>query len=1189
MSQPLHAIDFPLHGSRLIEASAGTGKTWTIAALYLRLVLGHGGQQGFARALRPGEILVMTFTRAATRELSDRVRARLVQAAAVFRGGAPADDPFLAALLADYQGEAQRLQAAHILATAAEAMDDAAVFTIDAWCQRMLREHAFDSGSLFDEELVSDESALFDDAAHDYWRQQVYPLAGRTLDVLRRVWPHVEAMKDAVRPLLSQRELLPAQADTLADTIALADATAQATLAALKRGWDSLALDMRDWMDARRAEKLIDGAKLQARYVNGWCEKLQAWAADPELVEPDLSDTAWKRLSEDGLRECLKPGFSGSLPPWVAAAEALRAGLDALSPIAHTLLRHAAVHIGERMDALKQRAGQFGFADMLVRLRRALEGPNGAALRQRIVDQYPVALVDEFQDTSPEQYRLFDLLYRIEDNLPELGIFLIGDPKQSIYAFRGADIQLYLRSRRATRGRHYQLGTNYRSTSGIVEAVNRLFGGAEERPGEGAFRFRRGGENELPFEPVAAAGRSEVLETGEGPLPPLDVACLAVDGLQADPERDCLAAHCAERIVALLNDSRAGLRDQDGWRPLQAADIAVLVRGRKEAELVRRALLARGVKSVYLSDKDSIFSQQEAQDMLRWLRAVANPLDNDLARAAFASASCALSLGELAQLVDDELQWEARLEQLKALHLVWQRQGVLAMLRRFIHELALSARLLARPDGERRLTNLLHLAEMLQQASIQLDGELALVRWLSEQIAAAGQGGDEAVLRLESDAALVKVVTVHKSKGLEYPLVFLPFAHAARKADKRRTPFVLVPDANGRRQLDLMRGRAAMQQADEDRLAEDLRLMYVALTRARHYLWLGMGPRGVGDSAMAWLLTGSDAALSGAALLATWQAWGGARVQPLDEQVGHTWLTRGEALPPLTEASSYNAQFERDWQVGSFSALVRQLVAPPSEARAAVLFDDDTANGEGQGEAPWHRFPRGAVPGNFLHEQLEWMAQEGFASADDEDFATRLTQRCERAGWGNRAEDACAWLKRVASTRLPPLEASLGDIGSALPEMEFWFPSERLRAAELDAVCRRHLLDGIARPPLPERQLHGMLKGYADLVFEHDGRYWVLDYKSNALGTQDAHYPREALAAAMAEHRYDVQAAIYMLALHRLLQSRLGASYDPAQQLGGAVFLFLRGIAHPQTHGCYWIAPDLALLDALDALMEGRA
>ncbi|QNA89458.1 hypothetical protein G4G28_15015 [Massilia sp. Dwa41.01b] len=173
----------------------------------------------------------------------------------------------------------------------------------------------------------------------------------------------------------------------------------------------------------------------------------------------------------------------------------------------------------------------------------------------------------------------------------------------------------------------------------------------------------------------------------------------------------------------------------------------------------------------------------------------------------------------------------------------------------------------------------------------------------------------------------------------------------------------------------------------------------------------------------------------------------------------------------------------------------------------------------------------------------------------------------------------------MVGTPLPPLGARLSDIENTVPEMEFWFPSDELALGALDRLCRRRLLGNTPRPTLPERALHGMLKGFADLVFEYEGRYWVLDYKSNALGSGDAAYTKRAMEEGMAGHRYDIQGAIYMLALHRLLKSRLGDAYDPAQQLGGAIFLFLRGIANPATHGCCLLEPDIELLDGLDQLL----
>jgi exodeoxyribonuclease V beta subunit len=1205
MSQLLDALRFPLHGSRLIEASAGTGKTWTIAALYLRLVLGHGGDSGFTRPLMPPEILVMTFTRAATRELSNRVRERLVQAAACFRGEAEADDPYLEALAGAYDDEASRLVAAHRLVLAAETMDEAAVFTIDAWCQRMLREHAFDSGSLFDEELVSDERALFEDAAHDYWRQHVYPLSGAALSSLLSCWSDVDALKRSVRELVQRAGRIDDLSERpLGAVIAEAERTQRDELARLKDGWQARADAMESWIAAQRGvnAKAFNGNKMRADSLAKGFDALRRWAVDPQAHYPQLTDALWARLTPDGILDAFSKDYNAPVPECFEHTTPLKEGLDAIAPIAHALLRHAACAIAHRMAELKRRNRQFGFADMLARLKDALEGPNGEALRRRILDQYPVAMVDEFQDTSPDQYRIFDLLYRVADNDPARGLFLIGDPKQSIYGFRGADIHSYLSARRATHGRHYQLGTNYRSTRQLVAAVNQLFRHAEGNYAAGAFRFRKGEDNPLPFDAVDAAGRKQQLVGVDGPFQALAVGVADVEDLRADDYREFFAQHCAEHIVRLLNDARVGFRDDAGrFTLLKPADIAILVRDRREAAAVRRALVQRKVASVYLSDQESVVESDEARDVLRWLQAVANPLDVTLARAAFATATCALPLAELAQLASDELAWEVRVEQLKSLHQAWQRQGVLAMLRRFIHELGLPAKLLAAPGGERRLTNLLHLAELLQEASRELDGEQALIRWFAEQVEGVGEGGDERVLRLESDAELVKVVTVHKSKGLEYPLVYLPFAVTARKTDRRNRAFFEYVEEDGERRIDLALSDAAMEAVDRARLEEDLRLLYVALTRARHFLWLGVaavaarkkGENQLHESALGYLLTGG-APVPAAAVRERWEHLrgdvDGIELHALASPDGCTPLRRQDVRPELVEPPRFEARFERNWAVGSFTSLTKNTVsgAPPTRPQEENLLEEEDPGVvpvKHSEDAPWHRFPRGAGPGNFLHEQLEWMAREGFGQVDEEEYQARVAQRIQRAGWGNRLDDALAWLRMIAVTPLPPVGCALADVDAPLAEMEFWFPSRQLDVAALDRLCRRHMLGNTPRPILPERRLHGMLKGFTDLVFECHGRYWVLDYKSNALGPGDAAYTRAAMAAGMAEHRYDIQGAIYMLAVHRLLRSRLGADYSPHEHLGGAVFLFLRGIGNPATHGCYLVEPDLELLDGLDRLL----
>jgi len=694
--------------------------------------------------------------------------------------------------------------------------------------------------------------------------------------------------------------------------------------------------------------------------------------------------------------------------------------------------------------------------------------------------------------------------------------------------------------------------------------------------------------------------------------------------LFADQALHALAAACAERIVQWLSDPQAGFYAPDGsWKRLRPADIAVLVRQRTEAAAVRTQLHQRGMASVYLSERDSVFASTQAQDLLYWLRAAATPLDVQAVRAALATRLMGLPLSTLADLAGDEQAFEPYLLHMQQLHSIWQRQGVLAMLRQTLYRFNLPSRWLhgGQRDGERCLTNYLHLAELLQTAASQLDGMQALIRWLAAQMATPDGGdADAQITRLESDADLVQIVTIHKSKGLEYPLVCLPFAASYRPLDPKNTPALhLPPDMpGGARPLVFDYSDEQLAQAERERLREDLRLLYVALTRARHALWLGLPliKRGqkancinektaagylIGGSqprsAQQWLDTVAQfCAAHPAMALQTLDAGPDAPLVPCT-----AWQPRSSD-PPLREAPAYCADFDKHWGISSYSTLVRALAAPPLPVSAAMLAraaendeGDASATGDasalpaGLAPAPpaaavWHRFRRGPIVGNLIHEQLQWLAQEDFALPPDGQgaLAERLLRRCELAGRSTQeAQDLLHWLCAAIHHHLPPLHAALADIGAQhIGEMEFWLPVHQLAAQRVDALCRRHILPGHARPPLPRRELHGMLMGFADLVFCHAGRYWVLDYKTNHLGPDASAYGADALAQAMLKHRYDVQATLYLLALHRLLRARLGAAYRPEAQLGGALYYFLRGIdgAACGVHTC---TPDVQLLDSL--------
>ena len=1227
MTASAHKLDLlalPLHGSRLIEASAGTGKTYTIAGLYLRLVLGHGELPEGADALTPPQILVMTFTDAATQELRERIRDALMIAARVFRALDPDTVPGVQDIhkeLRHEYAEAERAGAARRLELAAEWMDEAAVSTIHGWCYRMLREHAFDSGSLFTQDLASDQQELLADAARDYWRRFVYPQPAAQLALLRNAFgADPDALLQKIRPLVGH---LPASAaaaelETPAGLqAALGDRLAR--LEAMKRPWreefDALAAQF----ETLRATVLNGGKYSNPEKLLG---AMREWAGDPGALRPGgvSGDSPLERFSAAGMQARLKKGQA--LPDELHPAFTV---LDDHAEVCvddrERLLQAAARQVDARFRQAQRQRAQMGFHDLLTRLRDALEGPGGEHLAATLRAQFPVALVDEFQDTDPVQYRIFHRVYRIDENARDLGVLLIGDPKQSIYGFRGADIHTYLAARTATAGRHYTLERNFRSTKALVAGVNRLFEHAEGWD-DGAFLFREDQENPLPFLPVAANGRKEAFEYAGAPVPAVTLWC--DDPGEPVPKgayRERMAAACASHMVELLNGGAAG---ECGFRkneaeaalePVRPRDMAVLVRGRVEADAIRAELRRRGVRSVYLSDRESVYATAEAGDLLRWLRACAEPTSERLLRAALATATLGQSLAELHRLTVDELAWEARVEQFRSYRSLWQSRGVLPMLRRLLHDFEVPRRLRASAEGERGLTNLLHLSELLQQAASELDGEQALIRHLAEHRAGEGETGEEQVLRLESDEDLVKVVTLHKSKGLEYPLVFLPFVCNFRPTDKTRdVPYRDHPPQGGARWVFSMDAEV-YERAERERLAEDLRLLYVGMTRARHACWLGIAPIVSGNgrtnhferTAAGHLLAGPGGVQDGGLEAALQLAAGGEaaiHVAPLPEATDVAAQTAGDKTVTGPARLPPPRRFER-WWVASYSAIAAHdegvAAVAPDSAREDVLREGVADASHPPPEAPepesraaggLHGFPRGPGPGTFLHGLLEWAAEQGLPAqaARPERLAQEVATRCERRGWGEWSTTLVDWMQQLLATAFP-LEGgehfSLGGLTTYQPELEFLYPTRNLSAGELDHAVRAQILPGQARPPLGNVTLNGMLKGFVDLVFEHAGRYYVADYKSNWLGASAQAYSVEHLQAAVLEHRYDLQLVLYTLALHRQLGARL-PGYDYDRHVGGGVYLFLRGVDAPG-HGVFHHCPPRALIEWLDQRMAAGA
>ncbi|TPE50687.1 exodeoxyribonuclease V subunit beta [Maribrevibacterium harenarium] len=1234
MSQPAHILaplTFPLSGSALIEASAGTGKTYTLALLYLRLVLQHGGQNRFDKPLLPPNILVVTFTKAATRELRDRIRARLVEAASYFRGDLTDQqvDDLLITLKQDTLAQQDLSSAARQLDIAAEWMDEAAVSTIHSWCSRVLSEHAFYSGLSFSQTLVENEKPLIIQACEDYWRENIFPLQEEPLRQVLSFFKAPDALYQLAKGLIYQVESIPQVDPDLGARIVAILKERKEAIQALKEAVTQAIPVLEQEFAAANKAKLYKAASLKKNHLSDTLAKLSQWGAT-EQEELDLLPSLFKGKTFDkiALVDTSIWHDPSNIPISSDAAKVLAdlpEQIKALTTPREYLIAHAVHWIAKRVEDEKAQQGVLSQNDLLIKLDQALQGPGGGRLAEVIRQQFPVALVDEFQDTDPVQYRIFNQIYRVADPYPQTGFFMIGDPKQAIYRFRGADIFTYLAAKQDTGDRQYTLNTNFRSAPGLVEKVNAYFEFAEENHPKGAFLFKSKERNPIGFHPVNAGRSAEIglyLNDEKYPeqclwfTPPTDE-----DGVEQKWDR---AEMTANEVANWLTLSQAGSAQLDvgkGRRPLVPSDFAILVHNGTQAKQIRRALFQLGVSSVYLSDSNDVFDTDEANDVLAVLRAMAEPFNSFHLRIALGTRLMGMQLDQLDRLNRDEVFWEEQIELFRSYHQHWHQFGIMAVLHRFYYDRKVAARYLSAPNGERSITDLFHITELLQQATETIHGQQALIHHLEQCITAEKSGVESTQQRLESDADLVQVVTVHKSKGLQYPIVMLPYFDHVREV-KAKDAYVDYHDHKGNLVLALKPEDHDLEQADAERLAEDVRKLYVAMTRGICAQWLAVEePKGKKDE---------PAQLTSAAHV----LMGFKDGMVLNQYFGLT--DAFTMVEPITMASAFQPQQQdsyrparqvthkdiKPWWISSYSALSfsgsktkdqGETVAEVAKDEQANDDDDTFVGQELQLDTSgsiMHRLPKGSHIGTFLHGLIEWAAEQrymdesgqghfGFAAAshrNNEQRLNTLRARCRNRGLEHEAQDLSDWLSAFLQqewqlNRLPDGTGPSFKLTDLTPqqvavEMEFMFSANEVNTRLMDQLVCEHTWQGAPRPVANFQRISGMLKGFIDMVAEIEGRYYVVDWKSNFLGSGDEAYHDSALQQALLKKRYDLQYVLYLLALHRHLRDRVqGYNYDT--HIGGAVYFFLRGWQNPETQGLVMDKPPKSLIEKLDKLFAG--
>ncbi|OQA32037.1 MAG: RecBCD enzyme subunit RecB [Betaproteobacteria bacterium ADurb.Bin341] len=1240
----------PLQGRQLIEASAGTGKTWNICGLYLRLLLEKG--------LPVDQILVVTFTNAATAELRERIRSRIVETLAWLKQGGGGGDPFVAALMATLEAHADRQTMTTRLEAALHAFDEAAIFTIHGFCQRALSDTPFAAGLPFALQLVENDQEIILQAVQDFWRRRVASgdLAPELADYLlaRKDKPERWARllkRHLAKPLSRSLGLPPEEGLHLDPTII------DAAFAAAQTCWNAgVAETVR--VALPELKTITPDAIEKAR--QGW----EAYLAGGEALATQVFDKL-ELFRASVLQSRTRSKCQPPVHPFFAAAETLLALVDeAMAQLEQARLGLLGELFAEAGQALREKKRQqrlISFDDILHNVHAALCGSDGDRLAGTLCARYPAALIDEFQDTDPLQFAIFDRIFGQNHSLPLQGggqegdgiLFLVGDPKQAIYSFRNADLHTYLKVREQVAERH-TLRHNQRSVVGLIEGCNALFGrnaGAFILPGlayEPVLRGERQPRHLVDHTepPDAAALRIWRLPGASSPRPlagregnSASIACRprSRSAMQCRPwgaeqgagERGLLdrsaalqraAEATAAEVARLLKAGQAGQITLDGEN-LQPGDIAILVRSHGQGRRMREALTVLNVGCVELSPQ-SIFASTDAEGLECVLLAVLEPARTNLLFAALATEAMGYDANRLEALNRDEptlLEIAARFFRYRE---QWRQRGIAFMLRQWLFGEGVVARLLARPDGERRLTNWLHLAELLQQQAALNPAPDALVRWLAAQ-RSEGEGGEVAQLRLESDRNLVHIVTIHKSKGLEYEFVFCPFlwdGHPGKSGGLEGAEYhddALQPVIDFR-PLDKAGKEEIRRRQNRERDAELMRLVYVALTRAVQRCVLVAGgylfrdsEKQASHSLLNFLVAGGGMAYEQwlehktplSEILTAWQTLAHSAAPHL--ALSDLPATFGIPLTAEIPAGNFTALppprvIAPGWRSGSFSSLshgAEQEVAAVDHDGRSVASVDRSPEGALSDPDDFCAFPRGASAGECVHhvfEHIDFADHTGWKLA----IAAALQQHPQHLP-GMRAEASAPRLGKMLRRLVEDVLATplgegvvLGQVThqDRLSEMAFRLPANGLKPQMLNDWLKKC---GYAMPRLSFRDLNGYLQGYIDLVFRANGRYYLLDWKSNHLGNMPEAYGSQPVAEEMAAHGYHLQYLLYTLALRRYLALRL-PGFDYERDFGGVFYLFVRGVRpgwktpEGQPTGVYFHRPPEAVMDSLEALVAGK-
>lgn len=1161
----LEIFKVPIEGFSLVEASAGTGKTYNITSLYVRAIVENG------RA--PSEILVLTYTEAATAELKAKIRGRINDCIDYLSNEKEKVDDFLIELK-------ERANANYItrLKEALFSFDEAAIFTIHGFCQKLLREENLAFGVQADFELIQDTSELVQDAVDAYWRKIVKEYSATKLGqgllvflMSHKISP--ENLKSVIEQVIAKpyANLLPEH--NLDLKVQAKTKRIQLLNEQLKYQWEE---DKGQLNEIIFSGKLHKGSYKPKVFEEIW-KTLELWISSDKIHFSGFDKL--ENFGEDKILSLVTKGNQIEVPELSKVLDEFLTEISDLNEITANFILKAIHEIKDRIEVQKEKKNGLSFDDLLQKVAANLD----QKLADKISAQYPIALVDEFQDTDPIQYSIFKKIYKDQN---ASALFMIGDPKQAIYSFRGADLFTYFEATNdVTDEQRYSLNFNYRSNNALIDAVNAVFS-KHEQP----FVF----EQPLFRKAYFPEGKEERKLTVSGKAqPPLSFIDCNLDGLNAGPARDTISEYVANQIQKLLSaEYRVG--DQS----IEPQDISVLVRTKKEAVLIKDALEAHGIKSIARSN-ESIFKTRECSELKILLKATIDYSNSTLIRAALISSFIGYSSDDVLELMNDDSRWGEVVNIFRLADEKWSKYGVSDAINELDSFFNIQENLSTLQNAERRITNLSHLQELIgDYESKNKTTSNSVIRYLNQKIQSSTTPSDEEIIRLESDSDLVNITTLHSSKGLEYPVVFIPFLWDSFEFSHNQGYSILEyhNDAN-KLQLDVAPHKSdnAHQIAYKEALADTLRLNYVALTRAEVACFIPFGEyKEIHKSSLLAMISGSQFFLNNSAKKDEKVSQFYSDLNSLNDSKVIKVVDSNEILAIKTTPNKLNQQvdlfsaknlsakeFDRS-DIDQFSRIVSFSSLTSSKTTEAPIKDYDQLEfiEEGVSEGieeiqslSIFSFPKGSSTGNLLHNIFEYIDFQ-----DSTNHQQIMNDQFEITGFEQKWKPILTdWIKKGLNHSINE-EIKLADIDSVnvLKELEFHFPVEDINTENIIRTIRQENLDEASGV-----SISGFMKGFIDLIFRHQGKYYILDYKSNHLGHTLEDYGSEFLRNKIVSSNFDVQYHIYTLALKLFLEQRI-KDFDFETDFGGVFYFFLRGIDDKkQGSGIFFDNPSKQVIDEL--------